>query len=307
MHANVSDSRGLLVSSNVSSHAHGSCLNLTELSLPYFDDRGKINAMYHLKQLDEYFALKGVPKEIQLAISLRSITDPTVKDWVSAVSHTLQYYSQFKSAFADAYWNQVTQGNVRKSIYQDKYNKQNGLTLSGHFLKYAVLASYLRPKMSDVELINALMSHFALHIQRSFASVQVTSIQDAVNFLQRLESIEGNDSYQDSNRVPKSQETQNPHGLQPYHGYNRYKGNNNFVTQTFVSRPNEYNRRGRNWRGNREYAEQNYGRHREVDRRSSSANRQMLDPNAPPYSGQVSRDDRVNNAPDNENNRRSEN
>jgi hypothetical protein len=45
MHANVSDSRGLLVSSNVSPHAPGSCLNPTELSLPYFDDSNKINAM----------------------------------------------------------------------------------------------------------------------------------------------------------------------------------------------------------------------------------------------------------------------
>jgi hypothetical protein len=113
-------------------------------------------------------------------------------------------------------WNQVAQSNVRESIYQDKYDKQSGLTLSGHFLKYAVLASYLRAEMSDVELINALMGHFALHIQRSFASVQITSVQDATSFLRRLESIEGNESYQESNRGPKPQETQNPHRSQQY-------------------------------------------------------------------------------------------
>jgi hypothetical protein len=105
--------------------------------------------------------LKGVPKGMQLAIALRYITEPTTKDWVSAVSHTLNEYSRFKSAFAKVYWNQITHSNVRESIYQDKYNKQSGLTLSGHFLKYAVLPSYLRPKMADVELFNALMSHFA--------------------------------------------------------------------------------------------------------------------------------------------------
>jgi hypothetical protein len=138
--------RDLLVSSNVSPPAPGS-LNPTELSLPYFDDSIKINAMCHLKQLDEYFTLKSVPRELQLAIALRSITDPTAKDWVSAVSHTLNDYSQFKPAFAKVYWKQVAQSNVRKSIYQDKHNKQSGLTLSGHFLKYAVLASYLQPKM----------------------------------------------------------------------------------------------------------------------------------------------------------------
>jgi hypothetical protein len=189
------------------------------------------------------------PRELQLAIALRSITDPTAKDWVSAVSHTLNDYSQFKSAFAKVYWNQVAQSNVRKSVYQDKHNKQSGLTLSGHFLKYAALASYLQPEMSDV---NALMSHFALHIQRSFASVQIFSIQDAINFLQRLESIEWNDSYQESNRVPKPQETQNPHRSQQYHGNSRSRNNSNFVRQTFVSHPSQFNQQERYWRGNRE-------------------------------------------------------
>jgi hypothetical protein len=99
MHANLN----LPVSRNVSPYAPGICFNPTELSLPYSDDSSKNNAMYHLRQLDEYFTLKGVQKEMQLAIAFRSITDPTAKDWVSAVSHTLNDYCQFKSAFAKVY------------------------------------------------------------------------------------------------------------------------------------------------------------------------------------------------------------
>jgi hypothetical protein len=307
MHANISDATNLNwpVSRNVNPYALGSVLNPTELSLPYFDDSSKINSMYHLKQLDEYFTLKGVPKEMQLAIALRSITDPTAKDWVSAVSHTLNDYSQFKSAFTKVYWSQVTQSNVRKSIYQDKYDKQSGLTLSGHFLKYAVLASYLQPKMADVELINALMSHFSLNIQRGYASVQMSSIQDAINFLQRLESIEGNNGYQGSNCVPKPQETQNPHRSQPYNSRSKY--DNNFVRQTYVPRPSQFNQRGQYWRGNRENTEQGYGRQRDNGRRSTSSNRQALDPNAPPYSSHVAQNERAEDMPANGNNRRSEN
>jgi hypothetical protein len=52
---------------------------------------------------------------------------------------------------------------------------------------------------------------------------------------------------------------------------------------------------------------QNYGRRREVDRRSFSANRQTLDSNAPPYSSQVARNNRADNVSDNGKNRRSEN
>jgi hypothetical protein len=256
MHASVSDSRNLPVSSNVSPHAPGSCLNPNELSLPYFGDSSKINAIYHLKQLDEYFALKGVLKEMQLAIALRTITDPTDKDWVSAVSYTLNDYSQFISAFSKVYWNQVAQSNVRKSIYQVTYNKQSGLTLSGHFLKYFVLASYFQPKMADAELINALMSHFAMHIQRRYASIQINSIQDAINFLQCLESIEGTDSYQGSNCVPKPQETQNRHRSQAYHGTSRSKNNSNFIRQTSVPCPSLFNQQRQYWHGDREHTRQ---------------------------------------------------
>jgi hypothetical protein len=59
--------------------------------------------MHHLKLWDEYFAFEDVPKEIRLSIALRSITDPTAKDWLSAVLHMLNDYCQFKSAFTKAY------------------------------------------------------------------------------------------------------------------------------------------------------------------------------------------------------------
>jgi hypothetical protein len=77
--------------------------------------------------------------------------------------------------------------------------------------------------MADAELINAFISHFALHIQRSYAFIQINSIQKAINFMQCLEAIEGNDSYQGSNPVPKTQETHNPHRSQHYHGNSRPK------------------------------------------------------------------------------------
>jgi hypothetical protein len=193
--------------SNVSPYNPNICLTPSELSLPYFQDSTKINAVFHLKQLDEYFTLRGVGKQMQLAVALRSITDASAKSWVSAIAHTLQTYDQFKVAFVRAFWSPVAQSNVRKSIYQDKYNKQDGLSLSAHFLQYAVVASYLQPKMMDSELINALMSHFSLNIQRSYATAQVNSIQDAIDFLQRLEVIEGNnESYRKSNPVPDSQQ-----------------------------------------------------------------------------------------------------
>jgi hypothetical protein len=161
--------------------------------------------------------------------------------------------------------------------------------------------------MADVELINALMTHFALHIQQSYASIQINSIQDAINFLQRLESIEGNDSYQGSNCVPKPQETQNRHRSQAHHGKSRSKNNTNLIRQTFASHPSLFNQQRQYWCGDRENTRQIYGKQREVDHRSSSSNRYTLDPNAPPYSSQVAQNKRAENMSDNGNKRHSEN
>jgi hypothetical protein len=133
----------------------------------------------------------------------------------------------------------------------------------------------------------------------------MNSIQDAINFLQRHESIEGNDGYQGSNYVPKPQETQNPHRSQPYNSRSNY--GNNFVRQTCVARPCQFNQRGRYGSGIRENTGQSYGRQREFDRRSNSSNRQALDPNAPPYSSHVVQNERAENMSANGNNKRSEN
>ncbi|KDR13224.1 hypothetical protein L798_13016 [Zootermopsis nevadensis] len=129
-----------------------------------FEDRDKINAIYHLNQLEEFMKLKGVPESLQLAIAFKSISDPVAKQWMSAVSHTLNYYEQFKVAFTKTFWSKMTQSRVKCSIYQDKYEKQSNLSMSGHLIEYAVLASYLG--MSDAEFIDAIKLHYPVNIQR---------------------------------------------------------------------------------------------------------------------------------------------
>jgi hypothetical protein len=58
--------------------------------------------------------------------------------------------------------------------------------------------------MMNSELINALMSHIFLNIERSYATAQISSIQDAIDFL-RLEVTEGNE-LSEVNPVPYSQQ-----------------------------------------------------------------------------------------------------
>jgi hypothetical protein len=49
--------------------------------------------------------------------------------------------------------------------------------------------------MADSKAISALVAHYPTFNQRSCATVRIDSIQDAAEFLQRLEATEGNEGY----------------------------------------------------------------------------------------------------------------
>jgi hypothetical protein len=51
------------------------------------------------------------------------------------------------------------------------------------------MSFYLEPKMSDIELIDALKFHFPIYVQNAFASAQLSTVQNAIDLLKRLEII----------------------------------------------------------------------------------------------------------------------
>lgn len=76
------------------------------------------------------------------------------KQWVEAISHNLQDYEGFEKTFLYKCWSTSRQSLANCTLYQTKYARRSGLTLSTHFLKYATTASYLDPRPSDIQLIS---------------------------------------------------------------------------------------------------------------------------------------------------------
>jgi hypothetical protein len=66
---------------------------------------------------------------------------------------------------------------------------QSHLLLSAYFLKYTTLAKYLEPRPTDVEIIEALQTHYTQEVQKLLLSIQNT-INEAVEILRKLELIE---------------------------------------------------------------------------------------------------------------------
>jgi hypothetical protein len=62
--------------------------------------------------------------------------------------------------------------------------------MQSHFLKYARLAANLQPPLSELDLVNAFISHYPSDIQRVMLSGGLRSIQDAVAFLAKMQSLD---------------------------------------------------------------------------------------------------------------------
>jgi hypothetical protein len=170
-------------------------LNNSEFPLPLFDENS-VNPVLHLKQLDNYIKLKNIPDEIKMVLAYLSLNGALSKQWAETIINRISSYEIFKQEFLSTWWSISQQSLVKCSLYQDKYNKQSNLSLSAHFLKYATMASYLDPKLSDIEIIEAIRYHYPLNIQRAMLNIQMKTISEALDLLKGIEVMEKPEHYQ---------------------------------------------------------------------------------------------------------------
>jgi hypothetical protein len=142
---------------------------------------------------------------LKLQLVHRAISDKYVIQWLESVRKDLRTYNDFKIAFTDLLWNSAVQAEVRNAIYLDKYDKQSGESYSAHFLEHSARATYLSPRMSEIDLITAISNHFPVHITRSILSANITNIKDALTFLRRLEALEPKGNTQSKHEPGTSQ------------------------------------------------------------------------------------------------------
>jgi hypothetical protein len=250
-----------------------SFLSHSELTLPLFDDNSDTNPVFHLRRLDEFMKLKSVPKAFQLAVAYRSIIGQMSKQWVKTVSRNLPDYDAFKKSFLSTWWSASRQSLDKCSLYHGKYNRDSQLSLSGHFLKYATMASYLEPRPTDVEVIEAIRYHFPWGMQRAMLSNQLHTIESTLDVLRRVEVMEASESYQKPHYQPQTSQHQS--SRQPNSPRNDRMPNQN---QNQVRQIQQFQPRNRNCnRRNRQ--------RREEEREPRNVGSGPLNPNAPAYQG----------------------
>jgi hypothetical protein len=94
------------------------------------------------------------------------------RQWLEATSAKFINHEHFRKEFLATWWSAAQQGLTKCNLYQSKYDPSTGLSLSAHFLKHVTTASYLEPKLSDREVIEAIRCHYPSDIQRLLVTNQ---------------------------------------------------------------------------------------------------------------------------------------
>ncbi|PNF32979.1 hypothetical protein B7P43_G16574 [Cryptotermes secundus] len=236
-----------------------------------------MNPVFHIRRLEEFMDFRNVPQHLRLAVACRSIVGQIGRQWVEAVSPNLRDYESFKKGFLTNWWSKSRQSSVRCAIYQAKYDRRSNLSLSAHFLKYATMASYLDPRPSDADLIEAIKSHFPITVQRAMLTSQLHTVEETLDLLKRIEIMEASESFQRPNASPQSHH-QNASRQGPNPPRNDHRGQ----TQPQVRQVQYQQPRSRS-HGNRRRNYRNYDPRRGGE--SSGGGSGPLNPNASPFHG----------------------
>jgi hypothetical protein len=222
-----------------------SFLSSSELPLPQFNEAKGTNPVYHIRQLDEFMQFRGVPKALQLAVAYRSTKGQMSKQWAETASWNLKDYPEFRREFLKAWWSSSRQSLVKCRLYQGKYHRNSLLSLSAYFLQQATTASYLEPKLSDTEIIEAVRFHYPIQIQRAMLSNQLTSIGETLDLLKRVEVMEASEGFQRTHHVAPQNNlnARGPNQTSPQVQRAQTQG---LVRQVQVRSPRRNN--NRNWR-----------------------------------------------------------
>jgi hypothetical protein len=136
----------------------------SEIALPLFDE-DTVSPVFHLKQLDDYMRLRNIPEEIKLTLAYRSSVGETSRVWVETMTKQIHDYPTFKRELLKMWWSPSKQSTVRCQLYQGRCNQQLKLSPSAYFLKQVTIVSYLEPKPSEIEIVEALRCHYPKRIE----------------------------------------------------------------------------------------------------------------------------------------------
>lgn len=92
-----------------------------------------------------------------------------------------------KEAFLEHFWGDEQQSRFREEIYAGTYNRESRMTMSEYALNISKQAKYLKPPMSEQEIIRCVKRHFGTNVAREIRPSTVRNIEDLIKLLDEIE------------------------------------------------------------------------------------------------------------------------
>lgn len=143
----------------------------------------KMHPMLFLKKLNKMFCDAGVPDDnkVGLAIScLRGIA----ADWALIKEDLFSCYRDFETAFIDKFWGVEKQRNL---VLELNYGQFEGNCRADYFLNLVSQARFLSQPLPTGKLIDMLVKHFPVEIQRGIITNGLHSIDEVESFLRKID------------------------------------------------------------------------------------------------------------------------
>lgn len=102
-----------------------------------------------------------------------------------------------KSEFKDQFWGEETQAKLREVLYIGRYQYGCGFRMSEYAMNLAKQAKYLKPPMSDHEIIRCVKRYFDKDISREIRPSAVKTVKE---FSMLLDDVEDDFELQKSFR-----------------------------------------------------------------------------------------------------------
>ena len=134
------------------------------------------------------------------------------------------------------------QARWRCALYQSMCDRTKDGSMTAHFLRYLVVANNLTSKLTESDVVEIISGHYPAYVQHTILSVGIRAIRDALNLLNKLESLES-DGGRRSNPGSSTQNRANP-------SYSHTKLSQD---RSYVARPGFQNMRNMRYQGSRNY------------------------------------------------------
>lgn len=154
---------------------------------PRYPGKNSIHPVTFLEDLTSYLRkIYAAPGDLDTIIEC---LDGEVRNWARIYRHQWVSFEDFKRDFLNTYWGETEQSNLRKTIVQNIWSRNQNPSMLGHFISLVGQAKMLTYPIPEQQLISDLMCHFPRPVQYAWSTNNYQTIIEATEFLRKLDGI----------------------------------------------------------------------------------------------------------------------